>query len=348
MRRAQPASGHGSSIGFPVAGELDAERTGRPPCTPRSAPTPARRSAAPAARAEGFEALLERRRQRRRAARRLRSAAGVDDLYRRSLLVLETPTDRRPARRSPPSNAIRASPTRAGTASLQAVPATASSRCLRGGRAEQAAAGLRCSPASRRRTGCGSSGWVDGALAPAGARTSWTRTGIALFAYEAAWRELADETLERELWPPARAAGSFLARVVDERGLLLPSIDLWEQDDAQRTPTPRPLLSEASVRGRPCGSATVPELADEWLAAAATIAAAIDELLWSEADGHYVRARLVARNDEHGEPVPRQFVGRPAFPARTVLSVDPLDRGSTAACSASPGRSRPSTLRPRG
>jgi len=48
--------------------------------------------------------------------------------------------------------------------------------------------------------------------------------------------------------------------------------------------------------------------------------------LWSGTDGRYVRARLVGREDLLGEPVPRQFSRRPAFPARAVLSVDPLDR----------------------
>ena len=315
---------------FPVAGELDVGVHGEATVyAALGAHAGEALGRASAARAEGFEALLYRR--RRRDCELLAASAppaGQDDLYRRSLLVLETLTDRA---------------TGAAIAAPECDPSFAHSggygfvwprdlcygllALLAAGRAEQAAAGLRWLARVQAPDGLWLQRyWVEGAPAPAWSPHQLDETGIVLFAYEAAWRELADEALDSELWPSARAAASFLARVVDdESGLLLPSIDLWEQDDAQHAYT-----SAAAVGGLRAAAALAqrnqPELADEWLAAAATIAAAIDEHLWSEADGHYVRARLVARDDEHGEPVPRQFVGRPAFPARTVRSVDPLDR----------------------
>ena len=204
---------------------------------------------------------LERR--RRRDGELLAASAppaGVDDLYRRSLLVLETLTDRRPARRSPLPNAIRASPTRAGTASSGRATSLRPPRAARGGPRRT---GGRRPPLARPRPGAGR------AVAPAatgstarwrrpGARTSWTRTRIALFAYEAAWRELADETLDSELWPPARAAGSFLARVVDDESGCSCRASTSGSRTTPSTPTPRPLLSEASVRGRLLRSATSP------------------------------------------------------------------------------------------
>ena len=45
--------------------------------------------------------------------------------------------------------------------------------------------------------------WTDGSLAPSWGLHQLDETGMVLFAYEAAWRELGDAALDRELWPSA-------------------------------------------------------------------------------------------------------------------------------------------------
>ena len=78
--------------------------------------------------------------------------------------------------------------------------------------------------------------WTDGSLAPSWGLHQLDETGMAVFAYEAAWRELGDAALDRELWPSARAAADFLCGFVDDdTGLPLPSVDLWEQTDGQHS-----------------------------------------------------------------------------------------------------------------
>jgi glucoamylase len=284
---------------------------------------------ASAARDAGFAALLERR--VRHDGRLLLAAAppvAEEALYRRSLLVLEALTDR-------------------ATGGVIAAPECDSGfvhsggygfvwprdfayvllALLAAGRAEQASAGLRWLARTQAPEGVWLQRyWTEGRPAPAWSPHQLDETGVTLFTYEAAWQEFGDEALDRELWPSARAGASFLAGFLDDdSGLLLPSVDLWEQDDAQHAYT-----SAAAAGG--LRAATVmaerhePALAERWRAAAETIATGIEERLWSDAEGRYVRARLVGREDLLGEPVPRQFSERPAFPARAVLSVDPLDR----------------------
>jgi len=51
--------------------------------------------------------------------------------------------------------------------------------------------------------------WTSGALAPSWCRHQLDETGAVLFAYDAAWRELADEQLDADLWPSARRAADF-------------------------------------------------------------------------------------------------------------------------------------------
>lgn len=78
--------------------------------------------------------------------------------------------------------------------------------------------------------------WTDGSLAPSWSLHQIDETGAVLFAYEAAWRELEDHDLDRELWPSARAAAEFLSRFLDpDTGLPLPSVDLWEKRDGQHS-----------------------------------------------------------------------------------------------------------------
>jgi GH15 family glucan-1,4-alpha-glucosidase len=315
---------------FPIAGELilamDPEATVYIALGATAGDALARTTAA---RVAGFAQLLERRvRHDRRLLLAAAPPAAEDDLYRRSLLVLDALADR-------------------ATGGVIAAPecdpgfehsggygfvwprdfAYVLLALLAAGRAEQASAGLRWLARTQAPGGLWLQRyWTDGAPAPAWSPHQLDETGVTLFAYEAAWRELGDDTLDRELWPSAHAAAEFLAGIVDdESGLLMPSVDLWEQDDAQHTYT-----SAAAAGGLRAAAAMgerhEPALADRWRSVADGLAAGIEERLWSEADGRYVRARLVGRDDLLGEPVPRQFSERPAFPARAVLSVDPLDR----------------------
>ena len=277
------------------------------------------------ARDEGFAVLEHRRRHRDRTA--LARARRADNLSRRSLLVLEALADR-------------------ATGGIVAAPecdpefvhsggygfvwprdhAFAVLGLLAAGCADVAAAGLRWLARAQAAQGLWlQRSWTDGSLAPSWSPHQIDETGIALFAYEAAWLELGDDELDRELWPSVRAGAQFLVGFVDdETGLLLPSFDLWEQDDAQNT-----YACAAAVGGLRAAAAFAdrhePTLADTFRDAARGIAAAIDDLLWNEADGRYVRARLVGRAGRVGLPATSQFQRRPSFPARTVRSVDPLD-----------------------
>jgi GH15 family glucan-1,4-alpha-glucosidase len=315
---------------FPIAGELAVplapEATVYVALGADAADALARASAA---RDAGFAALLERRVGH--DGRLLLAAAppvAEDDLYRRSLLVLDALSDRA-------TGGVIAAPEcdpgfvhsggygfvwpRDFTYVLLAL--------LAAGRPEQASAGLRWLARTQAPEGLWLQRyWTAGTPAPAWSPHQLDETGVALFAYEAAWRELGDEVLDRELWSSARAAAGFLAGFVDdESGLLLPSVDLWEQDDAQNTYT-----SAAGAGGLRAAAAMAerhePALADRWRAAAERIATGIEQRLWGDADGRYVRARLAGREDLLGDAVPRQFSERRAFPARAVLSVDPLDR----------------------
>ena len=315
---------------FPIAGELSVPLPPEVTVYIALGADPADALArASAARDAGFAALLERRLGH--DGRLLLAAAppvAEDDLYRRSLLVLDALTDRA---------------TGGAIAAPECDPGFLHSggygfvwprdfayvllALLAAGRDEHASAGLRWLARTQAPEGLWLQRyWTDGTPAPAWSPHQLDETGATLFAYEAAWRELGDKALDRELWPSARAAAAFLAGFVDEEsGLLLPSVDLWEQDDAQHTYT-----SAAAAGGLQAAAAMAerhePALGDRWRAAGERIAMAIEQRSWSDADGRYVRARLVGREDLLGEPVPRQFTERPAFPARAVLSVDPLDR----------------------
>ena len=167
--------------------------------------------------------------------------------------------------------------------------------------------------------------WTDGSLrallepAPSG------RDGRRPLRLQAAWRELGDEELDRELWPSARAGAEFLCAFTDPAtGLPLPSVDLWEQHNGQAS------YSAAAVHGGLAAAAGMaarhePERAERYLAAAESVRAAIEEHLWSEGHGRYVRSLWVGRGDTGGEPVPAIFEQGLRYPNRAVRSVDPVD-----------------------
>jgi GH15 family glucan-1,4-alpha-glucosidase len=167
--------------------------------------------------------------------------------------------------------------------------------------------------------------WTDGSLAPSWGLHQLDETGMVVFAYEAAWRELGDAALDRELWPSARAAADFLCGFVDEEtGLPLPSVDLWEQTDGQHS------YSAAATYGGLTAAAAMavrhePGLASRYRDAAERVRAGIEEHLWSEQHGRYLRSRWVGRSDELGEAPPKVFDRPLRYPTRAVRSVDRED-----------------------
>jgi len=167
--------------------------------------------------------------------------------------------------------------------------------------------------------------WTDGSLAPSWGLHQLDETGMVVFAYEAAWRELGDAALDRELWPSARAAADFLCGFVDaETGLPLPSVDLWEQTDGQHS------YSAAATYGGLAAAAAMatrhePSLEERYRGAAERVRAAIEEHLWSDEHGRYLRSRWVGRRDELGQEPPASFDRALRYPTKAVRSVDPED-----------------------
>ena len=167
--------------------------------------------------------------------------------------------------------------------------------------------------------------WTNGSLAPSWGLHQLDETGMVVFAYEAAWRELEDAALDRELWPSARAAADFLCSFMDpQTGLPLPSVDLWEQTDGQHS------YSAAATYGGLVAAAAMatrhePALERRYRDAAERVRAAIEEHLWSDEHGRYLRSRWVGRPDELGEPPPASFHRTLRYPTKSVRSVDPED-----------------------
>ncbi len=167
--------------------------------------------------------------------------------------------------------------------------------------------------------------WTDGSLAPSWGLHQLDETGVVVFAYEAAWRALGDAALDRELWPSARAAGDFLCDFIDrDTGLPLPSVDLWEQTDGQHS------YSAAATYGGLAACAAMaarhePSLRARYREAAERVRGAIEEFLWSEEHGRYLRSRWVGRSDELGDEPPAIFERRLRYPTRAVRSVDRED-----------------------
>jgi GH15 family glucan-1,4-alpha-glucosidase len=252
---------------------------------------------------------------------------GVGDLYARSLLVLEQLTDRQ---------------TGATIAAPEFDPSFEQSggygfvwprdlgyvvlSFLAAGRGDLAVPALRWLAREQAPEGLWLQRyWTDGSLAPSWGLHQLDETGMVLFAYEAAWRELGDAALDRELWPSARAAADFLCAFMDEEtGLPLPSVDLWEQTDGQHS-----YSAAATYGGLVAGAAMAerhePSLADRYREAAERTRAGIETHLWSDEHGRYLRSRWVGRSDELGEEPPAAFDRPLRYPTKAVRSVDPED-----------------------
>jgi glucoamylase len=165
--------------------------------------------------------------------------------------------------------------------------------------------------------------WTDGTLAPSWG-TQLDETGAVLAAYEVAWHCLGDAGLDADLWPSAARAADALVRVLDPvTGLPAPSMDLWEERLGVHTFTAA--TTHAGLRA----AAAMAERHDPargagWRDAAARVRAGIEQHLWDEAAGRFVRSLHVARRDGAGAPVPPAY-GLLAHPMWPVGSVDPVD-----------------------
>jgi glucoamylase len=167
--------------------------------------------------------------------------------------------------------------------------------------------------------------WTTGEPAPSWGLHQIDETGAALLAAETAFWELADEELDRALWPAVRRAAELLAGFVDpSTGLPCASTDLWEQHEGQYT-----YSAAAVVGGLRCAALAAarhePPLAARYATAAADIAAAIDAHLWDPVLQRHRRALHVARADERGDPPGTAYERRLPYPNRRVPSVDLAD-----------------------
>lgn len=257
----------------------------------------------------------------------LQGPEGLERLYRRSLLVLEDLADRS-------TGGVIAAPEfdpeflRSGGYGFvwPRDLAFVALGLLAAGRSEIVASSLRWLARHQAPEGLWlQRHWTDGALAPAWSLHQLDETGVALFASEAAWRELQDEALDRELWPSVRRGADFLCGFRDrETGLPLASVDLWEQDDAQHAYT-----AAAAVGGLRAAAASAarhePARAEGYAQAADGIAEAIESFLWSAGEGRYLRCRQRGRPDAAGGPPGSAFDRGLPYPNRTVRSVDAVD-----------------------
>jgi glucoamylase len=270
--------------------------------------------------ARGFDDALAERvaydAERVAAARPAEAAAG---LYRRSLLVMDTLADRQ-------TGAVIAAPEMDPTFESSGGYGFVWGRdlayttlaLLAAGRGDEAAGALRWLARVQAPEGL----WLqrycsDGLLGPSWGLHQIDETGAILFAYEAAYAELADHALDRELWPSARRAAEFLASFLDPvSGLPLPSVDLWEQDDGEHS------YSAAAVSAGLRAAARMarrhdPAASRRYEQTGARVAAAIDEHLWSDEHGRYLRSRWVARR-EGPAALPEQFARKLPYPNRTA------------------------------
>ena len=171
--------------------------------------------------------------------------------------------------------------------------------------------------------------WTDGTVAPSWCAHQIDETGSVLFAYEAAWRELADEALDDALWPSVRRAADFLVATVDERGLPCATADLWEEREGRHAYT-----AAAVVAGLNAASSFAarhePALQDGYADVAARVREAIDRFFWSDDEGRYLRTL--------GDPTVDASLLGLAWPFAAVDARDERMRATVAAVERKLGR----------
>ena len=165
--------------------------------------------------------------------------------------------------------------------------------------------------------------WSDATVAP-----SWglqlDETGAVLHAIGEVARILDDPTIVGRCWPTVVAGADALAGLLHPTtGLPPASLDAWEERVGVHTYTVAAVIAglEASAR---MAEGRDDEAARRWRTGGERARAGLDEHLWSEAHGRFLRSRDVARDDALGAPVPdrHQPAGRPSHP---VASVDVED-----------------------
>ena len=167
--------------------------------------------------------------------------------------------------------------------------------------------------------------WTTGELAPSWGLHQLDETGAVLVAAEAAWEELHDAVLDRELWESVRRGADALAAFLDPAtGLPRASVDLWEQQDGQHTYTAAAVVGGLRATARAAERHGDEERAAAYRAAAGRVAAAIDDVLWNPALGRYLRAVNVARAAGHAAPG-TAFERALPYPNRRVAGVVATD-----------------------
>ena len=198
---------------------------------------------------------------------------------------------------------------------------------LAAGRAEPAAAALRWLVRVQAPEGLWlHRHWTTGELAPSWGLHQLDETGIVLFAAEAAWEQLRDESLDDELWPASRRGADFLLGFLDpETGLPKASVDVWEQQDGQHAYTAASVVGGLNAAGRAAARHGDDVRARAYRAAASGVATAIDEALWDPGSGRHLRAVTVVRA-QGGTAAPGSAFARPIpYPNRRVAAVVPRD-----------------------
>ena len=167
---------------------------------------------------------------------------------------------------------------------------------------------------------------------------------MVVFAYEAAWRELGDAALDRELWPSARAAGDFLCDFLDGSRACRcrASISGSRRTGSTRTARPRPT---AACRGAAMAARHEPALAARYRDAPGECGPRS-----TRTSGARSTADISARAGS-GAPTSsarsrrRSLSGRFGIRRRRSGASTARTRASTARSSASAGRSAPSIPR---
>ena len=198
---------------------------------------------------------------------------------------------------------------------------------LAAGRAEPAAAALRWLVRVQAPEGLWlHRHWTTGELAPSWGLHQLDETGAVLFAAEAAWEQLRDESLDDELWPATRRGADFLLGFLDpETGLPKASVDVWEQQDGQHAYTAASVVGGLNAAGRAAARHGDDVRARAYRAAASGVATAIDEALWDPGSGRHLRAVNVVRA-QGGTAMPGSAFARPIpYPNRRVAAVVPRD-----------------------
>lgn len=255
------------------------------------------------------------------------AAAGLEQLVRRSVLVLEQLTD-------------------AATGGIVAAPemderfvesggygfvwprdlAYVVLGLLAAGRDDAAAAALRWLARTQTPEGLWLHRyWTTGQPAPSWGLHQIDETGAVLLAAEASFWQLGDDALDGALWPAVHRGAELLVSFLDRAtGLPMATVDLWEQQEGQHAYT------AAAVAGGLRSAALAaerhePARASAYREAARRVTTAIDQHLWDATRRRHRRAVNVARRDRRGEAPGSAYDRSLPYPNRRVRSVDPVD-----------------------